>query len=76
MGKVHWGEAVEALVAEYGVLNEVTTSLDTDELLAPSACLGWNNAVPACLKQGFDGTLAPQRPALRSSWAGLTGTGE
>ena len=43
MEKMEWAEAVDALGAQYGVLDDVITSLDSEELLAPSGCRGWTN---------------------------------
>lgn len=43
MPDIRWSEAVDALTAEYGLLDSVITSLDTDELMAPRGCRGWTN---------------------------------
>jgi len=41
MNHIAWSEAVEALDDEYGALGELMPSLTSEELLVPSACLGW-----------------------------------
>ncbi len=44
MDGVRWSDAVEAFELEYGALDAVIPHLDHDQLLAPSACLGWTRA--------------------------------
>jgi hypothetical protein len=43
MQEIHHPQALEAFVAEYGVLDELIGSLDYDQLVLPSGCLGWSN---------------------------------
>lgn len=44
MQDITWSQAIAGLSAEYGAVSDLVRSLDTDELLIPSGCKGWNNA--------------------------------
>ncbi|MDQ3957038.1 MAG: maleylpyruvate isomerase N-terminal domain-containing protein [Actinomycetota bacterium] len=44
MTAIRWSDAVEALDAEYALLDEIVVALDAPALLSPSGCAGWTNA--------------------------------
>ncbi len=43
MQEMDRAQALEAFVTEYGALEDLITSLDYDQLVLPSGCLGWSN---------------------------------